>query len=1246
MKKIKKYKEILLIIIFICAIMNVKKIIYATNNVVDYKAVSYTVTGPITVDPYQYSIWTDAIRFHIDANGYEKKYGDNCTNNFLIYDSSLSNDRKAKGYGQYTYKLKALKEFIEYCYTQNQSHTDSSATIPGDTENDRCDYTKLINLSQSTLSGKSRQFMTTFWDEMLKLGDIFNEYQDSYFFKTNTLKAIEKIQGTLNSEGLEAGGLTIRNLSNNKKSNAYAGQSSSEYLTLLTTYMYSINREEKLASVGKGDLVPFLYYAEHSGDTNPYEIGKYAYIALMNEFLKTSGTNYWQAEFDYVYFNGTGFTDRELYEGEGRYDLETLEEWYDETYEKYKNDRGAKQNPLIGSDPDTIISSNYTISYQVEAMKNYVQDIYAELGIDMNVNDFIAKNELMAKYMMESSKLDDTIKDYNVSIRFIDENLQRGTYFEENTTTAVLSDMQVLTFDYTLDGDGHSDRNGDTDRGDGLSDKTELGNISKVDITGFVEKMCLSKYGRNLSQCEAEIDEIVVYNGYNPDIPNSGHVIKEKDASGNIKVYYRVYDYTSNPMLIDTDFDGINDNNDSSKKDNNFKGNTGKIGNIEYNNDFRYFYINNKKYNDELSTMSLMMCNLANGESINTNQANGNISEYLTKIGFSDTNRRTKNTFTINDTETINGRLYLAKKTIQTGACSVADRRYKDVYGIFLGKFDSIDNYKKLITNFNDEEIRTYYENIVTDCINFIRANRVATTNDYCYWICGYGLSGAIAAEIANELVKDGEVYCYTFGATSGNSSSGVNREIKNVINEDDLIPKLNNHNEGFGRSGIIVNDSIYDNFIVEYKQIIGSDKYEAKHKRANSLKQLIMNARDNNDEDYKNIVVDALAKTLCNYSFTLNPFTIIKNPNLFFTLNANLKKIKQGHEIKSYYVLSKSIDGYAENNSNSTWGYLDLDFDAIEEKYEPSENIDLVNTIKDLGVWYVNHVATYQNKSTSSNATNPAKEYYSHRDEYPVDVNGNRLTDDDSETVVIQIGSKKGYFYEPFKDKETANQGRNYYKRYLGNDCSGLFQGVVYTLSEGDRGQTGNVNTASDGLYNHNVAAFKLVDGSDHTDEAMLKLGWEKFYLHTDNKWYRKRKYGGQTEIKKLVDITGYEMSELGVDFLRPGDLLCCNTHVEFYVGYDYNIIYNGIEDVNGNINRDISYGIESIIIDNKAHQGYSTFGWGGVHNTYPGESNYFIFNNNCFNWYRLVGSSNEAVRHTDDNGNVKRYTTIWRKN
>ena len=1273
MKKLIKYRKVLLIIIIFCAIISLNSLIYATSGSIVYNTVKYTISGPITVDPYEYSIWTDAIRFHIDANGYNNKYGDNCTNNFLVYNSELSAERKAKGYGQYTYKLKALKEFIEYCYIQNQSHTNACATITGATENDSCNYTKLVNLSQSTISGKSRQFMATFWNGMLTLGNTFNEYQDSYFFRENTLKAIEKIKGTLSSEGLEAGGLTARNLSNNKKADTYTNQSSKEYLTLLTTYMYSINKEEKLASVGKGDLVPFLYYAEHTDITDPYIIGKYAYIALAYEFLKLSGTNYWTEEFDRIYFNSTGFADSEIFE---EYEIETLEEWYDETYEKYKNDRGVKQNPLIGSDPDTIISSNYTISYQVDAIKNYVEDLYTELGIDMNVDDFIAKNELMAKYMMESSKLDDTIKDYNVSIKFVEENLQRGTYIEENTSTAVLSDMQVLTFNHTLDSDGQSD-------GDSISDKTELGNVSKIDITGFVEKMYSSKYNGNMAGYEAKIDEIVANNGYNPEIPNSGHVIKEKDANGNIKVYYRVYNYTSNPMLIDTDFDGINDNNDNIKKDNNFKGNTGKIGNIEYNNDFRYFYINNKKYNDELSTMSLMISNLANGESISTNQINGDMSNYLNILGF--TNRHTKNTFNITENETISGRLYLAKKTVQIGASCIEDRRYKDIYGIFLGKFDTIDNYKKLVTNFDNEEIKTYYKNIVNDCISFIRANRAETTNDYCYWICGYGISGTIAAEVANELVKDSEVYCYTFGATSGNGSSGVNREIKNVINEDDLIPKLNNHNDGFGRSGIIVNDSIYDNFIVEYKNITGSDKYESKHKRANSLKQLIVDAKDTNDEYYRNIIEEYLPRILYNYQNIIEPFIISTNAKLFSALNANLKKIKYGHEIKSYYVLSKSLDGYAENNSNSTWGYLDIDFDSFEDiyTYDDEDNIDLVKTIMSLADWYVNHIPTYQHRYANynnengtitrnqyTNATQEARDYFNDNGGSIIerhDGPGNRINlqtqqeesftydylypsvpDDSSGSIVIlNISSNRiGYRNDDLVDYATDKNdqvGSVQYAGYVGDDCNSFAMGVVRLDSEGDRGQieNGNNRLNSTGMQLQNTST-EMMQTNDNFEAAMINLGYDKYaYRSSSGGWVKFVNNNGTIIQRPLTEVLGNNSFTMSVKFLEPGDMLVKNGHVEFYLGYmeahrivaGINPIYYPIELIKVN-DLTIEYQEYYNYFDDdgndlRNNRAYSTFGWGRVHNQSPESMNYFSYSNNSFSL-----------------GNDSGYDVIFRKN
>ena len=581
------------IIIIIYGIIGVYHTNYAVANF-SYKVVKNSNAGP-TINVAEYEICTDALMYHISANGYDKKIGDSCDDNFSIAGVGSSNSLKAKGYGWYTYKLKSLQGLIEYCHSKNPTITDdkSNITIGIEPYTVNYNYNILVNLSESSLSKTSKDVMKRFWEGMYSaIQNEFIEYQDSYFFRENTLKAIDKIRGTLSSEGLEANNLSERNLSRNRTD--YPTQSKKEYLTLLTTYMYSINREEKLASVGKGDLVPFLYYAEHTGETDPYIIGKYAYIALVYEFLRVSGTNYWTAEFDRIYFNNTGFADSEIFE---EYDFETLEQWYDETYEKYKNDRGVKQNPLIGSDIDTIISSNYTINYQVEATKDYIENIYAELGIDMTVDDFIAKNALMAEYMMQNSNFDDVIKDYNVSIKFVVDNLQRGTFEEKNGTTAVLSDFQTIEFDNAIEKIANQDK----DR-DGLTNKSELGDTKWQDITGFVEKMYIFKYGTNMTMYESKVDEMVINNGGYTDFNGNfvyGHVKKEKDLSGNIKVFYRVYDYKSNPVLKDTDFDGMDDNVDGRPKDNKFQG-IAKIERnqnlkVDYHNDYRHFFIDNNK---------------------------------------------------------------------------------------------------------------------------------------------------------------------------------------------------------------------------------------------------------------------------------------------------------------------------------------------------------------------------------------------------------------------------------------------------------------------------------------------------------------------------------------------------------------------------------------------------------------------------------------------------------------------------
>ena len=76
-----------------------------------------------------------------------------------------------------------------------------------------------------------------------------------------------------------------------------------------------------------------------------------------------------------------------------------------------------------------------------------------------------------------------------------------------------------------------------------------------------------------------------------------------------------------------------------------------------------------------------------------------------------------------------------------------------------------------------------------------------------------------MANAVAKGLIDNGnETFCYTFGAPKNNTDgSGVYSNIKNIINEDDLIPKLLKSNDKFSKYGERHNGSIYLDYMREY---------------------------------------------------------------------------------------------------------------------------------------------------------------------------------------------------------------------------------------------------------------------------------------------------------------------------------------------------------------------------------------------------------------------------------------------
>lgn len=657
------------------------------------------------------------------------------------------------------------------------------------------------------------------------------------------------------------------------------------------------------------------------------------------------------------------------------------------------------------------------------------------------------------------------------------------------------------------------------------------------------------------------------------------------------------------------------------------------------------------------------MSNLAHNETITLkekrkNYGTMNIRSYMERLGFTgiDTEELTYE----ND---IKVRYYIGYKSIDYYS------KKRGVIGIFLSTNESVETYRKLAVDLDYLRDNNLYDQIARDIYSKISTDKIHALEteyglDYCYWVSGKGIAGGIASEVATIIRKEDndfkrsnnwytikDIYCYTFGAPKTHTGANYTDSfIKNIINEDDYLTKVIPDDKGY-RNGFTYNASVYSDFIYNYKNLTRNNpKYTGNYMNMNTLNNYVWTLYSQIPpiaEGLKEDIAKLLSKHISNTN-NEEDFNNTLNYNGSYLVGVQMKKQMSNKEIetasstKAYWTLTKVLEGLDEKTINQR-KYTKTRQEADSEKWEIlSDDKRIIKAITDLGVWYVNHVATYQNNGVNTNATDPARDYYSHRDDYPMDGYGQRLTIADSEKIMINLGGKKGFFYEPFKDMESTYQynittGRNYYKRYLGNDCTGLSQGVIYTLSDGDRGQTGDVNTASDGLFNHNASADKLVQGYDHTDEAMLKLGWEKYYLD-GSVWKQKRLYNGEVQIRTLQDAFGYEMSSKGINFLEPGDLLCTSGHVEFYVGYNYEVDYFDKYNEAGEIieqtdDEKKKNGIESIEIDSKSAQGYSTFGWGGVHGEYPIETNYFTYTNSGFR------------RHSEiaDNRN---YTAIWRKN
>lgn len=347
---------------------------------------------------------------------------------------------------------------------------------------------------------------------------------------------------------------------------------------------------------------------------------------------------------------------------------------------------------------------------------------------------------------------------------------------------------------------------------DGLKDSQELGSSYKKDLTPII-KALLKNNG-------------VPYSLYN----------------GATSV--TLWNYSSNPVLPDTDFDGINDNKDSNKKDNNFSGkfyykSNGKYkiseNDIKFTVNYRDLFSDNTVYKKDLSVFaSLLSSEMYNDTyTVVTKGASGGsdtVTDFFKIFGFSDvTNYKIDGSKYKDDhddsTEIVIGHREVVYKGYKRQVVVVSVRGTNGTNTEWSSNFDvGSDTTQYYNATGNNHE---YWLNKSHHKGFDVAANRVLekvnaylnthSINGGSILITGHSRGGSIANLIGKYFEDNTSFTSYTYTFAAANTTTDENfknyKSIFNIVNKDDLIPFLPLSGWGFEKYGTTKTISVEDHY-------------------------------------------------------------------------------------------------------------------------------------------------------------------------------------------------------------------------------------------------------------------------------------------------------------------------------------------------------------------------------------------------------------------------------------------------
>ncbi len=378
---------------------------------------------------------------------------------------------------------------------------------------------------------------------------------------------------------------------------------------------------------------------------------------------------------------------------------------------------------------------------------------------------------------------------------------------------ALLSDYQYIKLKKPLSDDGFSSDE------DSLSDKKELGKLEKINLGAFIKVLLKAK-----------------------NVPKS-------EYDGQTEIY--VYNYVSNPLMEDTDFDGINDDKDSASKSRTFTGvmnyrdmdKNNKACNVEFDLDYRKLFGSNTKYDDDLSIFSSILASdiyehlyidfksgISGGNDTNTT--------LLKKLGYSDVENinlyeKGYGVDTDDMSEAVIGhRKYtyngeereIVILTIRgTGPKPGTEDGIREWSSNFDVGADTNDYYSKVGYSHPDWKTKGHHKGfdvaanrILSYVKTYLNKYHIDSVDKKSILITGHSRGAGIAnilGEYFEREKKDYKSFTYTFASPFTTTLNRTCNTVFNVVNSDDLIPKLPLAAWGFKRYGTTKSISVADKY-------------------------------------------------------------------------------------------------------------------------------------------------------------------------------------------------------------------------------------------------------------------------------------------------------------------------------------------------------------------------------------------------------------------------------------------------